>query len=78
MVLRRRRRGICLVATNESATHKPAGCQRFDGHERTAAANRRNAALGVLRLSFQRNTLAVVFARRANIVADRERREGRP
>jgi len=70
-------RGLCLVATHESAAHESAGHSRFDGQQRTAAAGRRDAARGVLRLSFQRNTLAVVFAHRPDVVAHRRRREGR-
>jgi len=78
MVFRRACRGLGFVATHKSAAHKPARRQRFDGQQRAAAAGRRDAARGVLRLSFQRNALAVVFARRADVVADRQRREGRP
>ena len=78
MVFRRARRGLRIVATHESAAHKPAGGQRFDGEQSAAATNRRDAALGVLRLSFQRNALAVVFARRADVVAHCQRRERRP
>ena len=70
MVFRGCRRGICFAATHESTAHKPACRQRFDGRERTAAANRHDAARGVLRLSFKQNTLAVVFTHRADIVAD--------
>ena len=77
MVFRRARRGFRLVATHEPAAHESTGRQRFDGHERAATTSCRDAAC-VLRLSFQRNALAMVFARRADVVADRPRREGRP
>ena len=78
MVFRRACRGFRFIATHESTAHKSAGRKRFDGQQSAAAAGRRDAARGVLRLSFQRNALAVVFARRADVVADRQRREGRP
>jgi hypothetical protein len=49
--------GLCLVATHESAAHESAGHSRFDGQQRDAAAGRRDASRGVLRLSFQRNAV---------------------
>jgi hypothetical protein len=70
-------RGVRVVAIHESAANQSAGCERFDGEQRAAAAGRCDAARGVLRLPFERNKVAVVFARRADVVADCERRERR-
>ena len=78
MVFRRGRRGLRFIATHESGAHKPAGGQRFDGEQPAAAASCCDAARGVLRLSFQPNALAVVFAHRTDVVAHRQRRQGRP
>ena len=77
MAFRRARRGLNVVATHESVAHKPDGHQRFDSQELTAASNRRDAARRVLRLSLRRNALAVVFAHRADVLVDRQRRERR-
>ena|SRR5208283_1942253 len=78
MDFRRARRGVCVVATHESAAHEPAGRAgaRLDGHQPAATANRRPAARGLLRLSFRRNPVAVVQPHRAGVVAGGRRREG--
>jgi len=72
MAFRRACHGFRLVATHESAAHKPGGRGRFDGQKRAAAARCGDVARGVLRLPFQRNALALVFARRADVMADRQ------
>jgi hypothetical protein len=68
---------VCFAAIDESGADEPAGRERFDGDESAAAANRRDFARGVLRLPFLRDQMAVVFARRASVVADCQRCERR-
>lgn len=81
MGFQRVRRGVCPAAIHEPGAHQPAAAagRRHLRHQSAAAANRGAAARSVLRLSFGRNPVAVVWPRRAGVVAGRrgcERRAG--